>query len=211
MQEIQYTPIGSNSTVNKRNIHQSRPKSSLERTPKRDSVDIKRKHQKEHDAKLRKQGVIIGAVAMLQALGIGKLALNQITPQEFDTMGNSIVEVADFCDVDPRAIALINGLEADEDVDKIIMPEKMDIENDLAEVYTYKGSKYAYIIPKEEGITAEELKEAFGIEDGVLRKYNDLSYSWGIDEDVEVHRGYRDYTGATIPYEGVRVPLSALE
>lgn len=174
-------------------------------------VDIKRQKQKEHDAKVRMQGAFVGAMAMLTALG-GGMAINnaQKPAADFDTRGNSIEEVADFCDIDPRAIAIVNGLESDETADKIIMPEKLDIESDLAEVYTVEGSKFAYIIPKDYGISAEDIKEAFKIEDGVLKKYNDLSYDWATNDELEVHRGYKDYSSATVPYEGIRVPLKEL-
>jgi len=248
MQEIKYTPITSPKHSVQRQA-QTRPQRRLERTPQQDTVDIKRQKQKQRDKKNQMQGFILGATVMLAALTGGKAVINNaLSPNaDFDTKGNSIVEVADFCDIDPRAITLVNHIDEQTTIDKIVLPEKIDLleekinaleeelknstdsfdqselqdelkelkekqnlQNELAQVYVVDGSKYAYIIPNEEGISSEDLKEAFNIEDGVLRKYNDLSYTWETDDSVEVHQGYKDYTGAIIPYEGIKVPLKEL-
>lgn len=249
MQEIQYTPIIS-SRVNQPKKVQTHSNRQLERTPGRDSVEIRNARKKNRDKKNQMRGFIAGVTLAMTLMGGTKAAVNQITaPQEnFDAQGRTVAEAADFCDVDSRAIMLANDIaDENETINEIILPEKYSvldeeiskieeriesasgseleeleeklaelkerksIQDELAQVYVVEDGKYAYIIPNESGINSEELKDAFGIDDGVLRKYNDLSYDWGVDTNVEVHQGYKDYTNSTIPKEGVKVPQEELE
>lgn len=127
-----------------------------------------------------------------------------ILPQKYDVLEEDIKDLEETIKKAPQSEK--EALE--EQLDELLA--RQELQNSLAEVYVVEGGKFAYIIPLEKGISAEEIKSAFGIEDGVLKKYNDLSYEWGIDTTVDVHQGYRDYTGASVPYEGIRVPVKEL-
>ena len=84
--------------------------------------------------------------------------------------------------------------------------EKQD---ELATVYVNDNGK-VLIIPNDY-VSCEELKEAFGIKDGVIKKYNKdkLSYTWGVGGPEG--RGYKDYTGASVPKSGIEIPLSKID
>lgn len=85
---------------------------------------------------------------------------------------------------------------------------KKDLQGELATVYVNEDGK-ALIVPNGY-VSCEDVKDAFGIKDGVIKKYNKekLSYSWGID-DFE-GRGYKDYTGAKVPQSGIEIPLDKM-
>lgn len=128
-----------------------------------------------------------------------------ILPEKYNALDKEIEEAQKAVDEADSAEEL---QEAEEK-----LAELQDIkakQDELAQVYVVEDGKYAYIIPNETGISSEDIKDAFGIEDGVLRKYNDLSYDWGVNEEVEVHQGYKDYTGSSIPDEGVKLPKDEL-
>ncbi len=231
------------------------PKNDLTRSPENDCVvkTSMTKEERRHARDKRNQikGYIAGLATAITVLGSvygGKAVVNSFSgPEEnFDAQGRTVFEAANFCDVDPRAILLANGLsDENEIIDEIVLPEKYGVldeeiaeaekaaqqassdeelaqakeklseleerqarQDELAEVYVVEDGKFAYIIPKESGIDGEEIKSAFGIKDGVLRKYNSLPFEWGFDK--EIGEGYRDYTGQPIPYEGVRVPKDEL-
>ena len=77
---------------------------------------------------------------------------------------------------------------------------------------------YTITLPRDESATStqagyngsinvEEFKDIFGIKDGVLRKHNNLDFTWGSNG----YENYMDYTGARF-YDGqtVKVPADAI-
>ncbi len=85
---------------------------------------------------------------------------------------------------------------------------KKELQDELATVYINEDEK-ALIIPNGY-VSCEDVKEAFGIKDGVIKKYNGdkLGFTWGVD-DFE-GRGYKDYTGANVPRSGIEIPLDKI-
>ncbi len=82
------------------------------------------------------------------------------------------------------------------------LKDKKEYQDSLASAYSLEDGT-VIILPNEYGVSGEEIKDAFGIKDGVLKENNDLYYSWEKDEEGY---GYKDYTGHSIPYSGVVVP-----
>lgn len=85
--------------------------------------------------------------------------------------------------------------------------DKQALQKSIAAVYT--DGKYVYytitdipenINPSGTGrINVETFKDIFDIEDGALKKYNDIDFVWAYDEDsAEYEKGYRDYTVGTL-------------
>ena len=87
------------------------------------------------------------------------------------------------------------------------LKEKQKEQEALGTTYIDEDGKFVYIVPNEVTST-ETIKDAYGIEDGVLREYNDLSYTWGWNPDVPEHNSYKDYTGSQT--SGVRVPADEI-
>lgn len=100
------------------------------------------------------------------------------------------------------------------------MQEVQEIQSDIAKAYTDGDFVYFLItLPQDEtatdiqkqyeygSINVEEFKDIFGIKDGVIKKYNNIDYSWGSDE----FGGYKDYTTNSL-YNGkvIKVPVSAV-
>lgn len=85
---------------------------------------------------------------------------------------------------------------------------KKEIQDEIATVYINDDGE-ALIIPNDY-VSCEKVKEAFGIKDGVILKYNreKLSFTWGTDGPDG--RGYKDYTGASVPKSGITIPASKL-
>lgn len=81
----------------------------------------------------------------------------------------------------------------------------------LGQLYMDEEGKFAYFVPNERGTSAEDVKDAFGIKDGVIRNHNDLDYSWGRDSEHPEYGAYRDYTGSSIPYKGIKIPLDTVD
>lgn len=224
-----------------------------------DSLEIKRqrrqsaqrKAQAKHDRKVRAWanrglGAILAASMIFGGSAIGdKLTAPH---NNYNAQGHNVVEVAEWADVDYRAILLANGIkvnEMEDPLEDIILPEvyssfgdkiseleekldsdklsaekreeieteleglkaKQQAQDELATVYVDEDGKYAYIIPNGH-CSAEKLKDAFGIKDGVLKQYNNLSYVWATDDPEYGY--YKDYTGASIPEKGVKVPYDEL-
>ncbi len=88
-----------------------------------------------------------------------------------------------------------------------LLCDKQEAAYELGETYIDEDGKFVYIIPNEYTST-ETIKEIYGIKDGVLKEYNNLSYQWGINTEVDVHQGYKDYTGSKT--SGVRVPADKI-
>lgn len=86
---------------------------------------------------------------------------------------------------------------------------KKDLQDEFATVYVNEDNK-ALIVPNGY-VSCEDVKHAFGIKDGVIKKYNQekLSYTWGIGGPEA--RGYKDYTDANVPLEGIEIPLDKME
>lgn len=107
------------------------------------------------------------------------------------------------------------------------LQDKQALQNEIANVYT--DGKYVYIqikAPSEDsseqaqnllgygGINAERLKDVFDIEDGAIRKNNNVSSQWKAYEDAfpEGPSGYFDYTGVFISSgDTIKVPLKSIE
>lgn len=104
---------------------------------------------------------------------------------------------------------IASGKASDKDKEKL---EKLNarkaLQDELATVYVNDDGK-ALIIPNDY-VSCEKLKEAFGIKDGVILKYNreELGYTWGVGGPEG--RGYRDYTGASVPSSGIIIPLDKI-
>lgn len=90
------------------------------------------------------------------------------------------------------------------------LTNKQEEQDALATVYVDENGKYAYIIPTRGGISAETIKDAFGIKDGVIRTYNNLDFSWGVDGEGDTKGYYRDYTDSVVPSSGIRIPFDKL-
>ena len=90
------------------------------------------------------------------------------------------------------------------------LEEKKVKQDELVVVYRNSEDEL-FIIPNSYGVSCEDLKEAFGIKDGVILKYNreELGYTWGVGGPEG--RGYRDYTGASVPRDGIEIPLSSIK
>ena len=114
----------------------------------------------------------------------------------------------------------ISGLKERLEKDKLTSEERAELQEELdfltakqqeqeaiGASYIDEDGKFVYIVPNEV-ISAETIKDAYGIEDGVLREYNDLSYTWGWNPDVPEHNSYKDYTGSRT--SGVRVPADEI-
>lgn len=100
------------------------------------------------------------------------------------------------------------------------MQEVQALQSDIAKAYTDGNYVYFQItLPQDETATdiqkqyeygyinVEKFKDIFGIKDGVIRKYNDISYTWGSNE----FHDYKDYTNSKL-YNGsiIKVPVSAI-
>ncbi len=85
---------------------------------------------------------------------------------------------------------------------------KKELQDELVTVYINDDNE-VLMVPNNYA-SCEEVKEAFDIKDGVIKKYNEekLSYSWGVDGFEG--RGYRDYTGAMVPSDGIVLPLDKI-
>lgn len=215
-----------------------RPAYNYDRNPRMDDKKNAKKAER----------LLIGAAAILLLTGGGAKAVSTLNYNKYDANGKTLSEVCDEFDIDERAILLANsGIEEDEPLDTIKMPEKydgleekisdieerlestkldyaernmlksqlnsikarQDCQHELAQTYLSPNGKYVYIIPNDYGIALEEIKEAFGIKDGVIRDYNNIEdYTWGITP--EIGTGYRDYTRSLTPYEGIKVPVDKL-
>lgn len=164
----------------------------------------------------------------------------------YDAMGHTITEVAEWSGVDEKAILLANQMtDANEQVDDIVLPEsyspleedisklqerlekdkltneerlelqeeldflvsKQQEQNAISASFIDEDGKFVYIVP-DERTSAETIKDAYGIKDGVLKDYNDMDYVWGYDADAPEHKGFKDYTGAHT--SGVRVPADEI-
>ena len=102
-----------------------------------------------------------------------------------------------------------SGEASGKDLEKL---EKLNVrkekQDELATVYVNDNGK-VLIIPNGY-VSCEDLKDAFGIKDGVILKYNreELGYTWGVGGPDG--RGYKDYTGANVPSSGIEIPLSKI-
>lgn len=100
------------------------------------------------------------------------------------------------------------------------MKEVQEIQSDIAKAYT--DGKYVYFqitLPTDETATeiqkeykygyinVEKFKDIFGIKDGVIKKYNNIGYSWASDE----YGSYKDFTTNSL-HNGtiIKVPVSAV-
>ncbi len=83
--------------------------------------------------------------------------------------------------------------------------KKQDLQTETAKVY--EDDKYAYIVPNED-INVEELKERFGIEDGVVVNNNNISYTC---EQYDDGSSYKNYTTSRIEAgEIIKVPIGEI-
>lgn len=137
-------------------------------------------------------------------------------PSSFDHVGSEIEELQE--DLYRRTT---DAEEADEIAREIEeLQDVQALQSEIATMYTDGDFVYFYItLPTDETasetqlkynghINVESFKDIFGIKDGVIRKHNDMSYSWGSDE----YGGYKDYTGNTL-WNGqtIKVPTSAVK
>ena len=105
---------------------------------------------------------------------------------------------------------IASGKGSGKDIEKLEkLNTRKEKQDELATVYVNDNGK-VLIIPNDY-VSCEELKEAFGIKDGVILKYNreELGYTWGVGGPEG--RGYRDYTGASVPRDGIEIPLSSIK
>ena len=128
-----------------------------------------------------------------------------IIPSIYDATAKKRAEICD---------KLFSEKTSDEDKAKLEeeleeLKERKAKQDELATVYV-SDNKKVLIIPNDY-VSCEELKEAFGIKDGVILKYNreELGYTWGVGGPEG--RGYRDYTGASVPRDGIEIPLSSIK
>ncbi len=84
---------------------------------------------------------------------------------------------------------------------------KQKEQDEMGEAYIDEDGKFVYIVPNET-VAAEAIKDAYGIEDGILKDYNNLSYTWGFDSNLPEDNGYRDYTSSRT--SGVRIPADEI-
>ena len=83
-----------------------------------------------------------------------------------------------------------------------LLLQKQEEQEKIGNTYIDEDGKFIYIVTDELTLV-EDIKDAYGIKDGVLSEYNDLNYTWGSDE----YGGYKDYTYSKTT--GVRVPVDA--
>lgn len=69
---------------------------------------------------------------------------------------------------------------------------------------SYIDGDYIYFtIKNPDGVNVETFKGIFGIKDGVVKKHNDIDFTWGSNE----YGGYMDFTGAYLREgETIRIP-----
>lgn len=166
---------------------------------------------KKQSSGLTKAGIVaipVGLLtSLLMALNVAQTELPKVDTN-FDANNHSVSDTAEFTGVDPKAIALANGVSLDDVVNDIVLPEKV-ASDERWTVYADEDEKLAYIIPEEHGILIEDVKKAYGIPDGVVAKYNDISYTWGSDDNSSETITYKDYSDSKIPYEGIVVPYDS--
>lgn len=149
------------------------------------------------------------AILLANTIDSKEAALGEIVlPTEYEMYSDEISELNEKLQDDKLSDK--KKEQCEEKLNDIL--SKQEKQNELATVYVDSDGKYAYILPKESGIYAEDIKEAFGIKDGVIRNYNsNLEYSWGEDGTEDMPGYYKDYTYSTIPYEGIKVPFDSLK
>ncbi len=137
-------------------------------------------------------------------------------PSMFDHVGEKIDELQE--DLYKRGTDFAEAAEITEQIEELQDVQQM--QSEIATMYTDGDFVYFLItLPTDETATetqrqfdgyinVEKFKDIFGIKDGVIRKYNDVEYSWGSDE----YGGYKDYTGNILRNgETVKVPVSAVK
>lgn len=189
--------------------------------PKKDSVYYRKKAQAKKIAQMKKEqkakillATILSALTVGgSAAGINAIQTNQKEPDAgFYTNNHSIVEVSDFTGIPSHIIAAANK---DANVEKnlpekIVMPTKLEENNDDVDIYT--DGKYAYIEPLHD-ISMEDLKNELGIKDGVIRNYNNnISYTYASENTASGDCvSYKDYTDSNAANGSVvKVPIKEL-
>lgn len=108
-------------------------------------------------------------------------------------------------------------IEKQEEVSALLEIQQM--QSEIATSYTDGDFVYYTItLPTDESATSiqsgfngrinvEKFKDIFGVKDGVIKKYNNLGYTWGGNE----YESWKDYTGESF-YNGqvVKVPVNAI-
>lgn len=103
-----------------------------------------------------------------------------------------------------------NSLDTDERAkteDEIAQLQALQqLQDETAVSYT-DGDYIYFTITNPEGVNVETFKGIFGIKDGVVKKHNDIGFTWGSNE----YGGYMDYTGAHLR-EGqtIKVPTGSV-
>ena len=137
-------------------------------------------------------------------------------PSSFDHVGSEIDELQE--DLYRRTTSAEEAIEIAQEIEELQDVQKL--QSEIAKMYTDGDFVYFYItLPTDETasetqlqynghINVESFKDIFGIKDGVIRKHNDMDYSWGSNE----YGGYKDYTGNTL-WNGqtIKVPTSAVK
>lgn len=137
-------------------------------------------------------------------------------PSSFDHVGSEIDELQE--DLYRRTTSAEEAIEIAQEIEELQDVQKL--QSEIAKMYTDGDFVYFYItLPTDETasetqlqynghINVETFKDIFGIKDGVIRKHNNMDYSWGSNE----YGGYKDYTGNTL-WNGqtIKVPTSAVK
>lgn len=166
---------------------------------------------KKQSSGLAKAGIVaipVGLLtSLLMALNVAQTELPKVNTN-FDANNHSVSDTAEFTGIDPKAIALANGVSLDDVVNDIVLPEKVASDEKWT-VYADEDEKLAYIIPEEYGVSIEEVKDAYDIPDGIIAKHNDISYTWESEDSPSESITYKDYTKAKMPDKGIVVPYNS--
>lgn len=126
-----------------------------------------------------------------------------VLPESYDPLEENISQLQERIEKDKLTSKERERLQ--EELDFLLA--KKEQQEAIGEIYIDEDGKFVYIVP-DKVTSAEGIKDAYGIKDGVLREYNDLDYTWGWDSEAPEHQGYKDYTESQT--SGVRVPADEI-
>ncbi len=137
-------------------------------------------------------------------------------PSLYDHVGSEIDELQD--DLYRRGTDVEEADEITEQIEDLQVVQQL--QSEIATMYTDGDFVYFLLtLPTDEtatdiqkqyngSINVEEFKDIFGIKDEVIRKHNNVDYSWGSNE----YGGYKDYTGnQLVNGQTIKVPTSAVK